>query len=62
MADQRVGLLVETLEGARAVVETGAQRARAQLCTAWRARNSALDPVEQLLLTLKTGIAVIPTS
>ena len=30
--------------------------------TAWRARNSALEPVEQLLLTLITGIPVSPSS
>ena len=29
--------------------------------TAWRARNSALDPVAQLLLRLKTGMPVRPT-
>ena len=29
--------------------------------TAWRARNSALEPVEQLLLTLMTGIPVRPS-
>jgi hypothetical protein len=28
--------------------------------TAWRARNSALEPVEQLLLTLTTGMPVRP--
>ncbi|MCY1543090.1 hypothetical protein D9M68_788850 [compost metagenome] len=31
------------------------------LCTAWRARNRALEPVEQLLLTLRTGMPVMPT-
>ena len=31
-------------------------------CTAWRARNSALEPVEQLLWTLMIGIPVIPSS
>ncbi|MCY1448352.1 hypothetical protein D9M71_650130 [compost metagenome] len=40
-------------------------KARAQstapLCTAWRARNSAEEPVAQLLLTLSTGIPVMPT-
>jgi len=30
--------------------------------TACVARNSAVDPVEQLLLTLTTGIPVIPSS
>jgi hypothetical protein len=30
-------------------------------CTAWRARNSADEPVEQLLLTLTTGMPVMPT-
>jgi hypothetical protein len=30
--------------------------------TACRARNSAVEPVEQLLLTLTTGMPVIPTS
>jgi hypothetical protein len=29
--------------------------------TAWRARNSADEPVEQLLLTLTTGIPVRPS-
>jgi hypothetical protein len=29
--------------------------------TAWRARNRALEPVEQLLLTLMTGIPVRPS-
>ena len=29
--------------------------------TAWRARNSALEPVEQLLLTLTMGMPVTPT-
>src|ERR1700761_6696120 len=29
--------------------------------TAWRARNNADEPVEQLLFTLITGIPVIPT-
>ena len=29
--------------------------------TAWRARNRADDPVEQLLLTFKTGIPVSPS-
>jgi hypothetical protein len=33
----------------------------APLSTAWRARNSALEPVEQLLLTLNTGMPVRPT-
>ena len=28
---------------------------------AWRARNSAVEPVEQLLLTLTIGIPVMPT-
>ena len=32
------------------------------LITAWRARNSADEPVEQLLLTLTTGMPVMPTS
>ena len=36
------------------------QSARPPL-TAWRARNSAEDPVEQLLLTLTTGIPVSPS-
>jgi hypothetical protein len=31
------------------------------LSTACRARNRALDPVEQLLLRLKTGMPVRPT-
>ncbi|MNH41721.1 hypothetical protein D3C79_1032730 [compost metagenome] len=31
------------------------------LCTAARARNKALEPVAQALLTLNTGIAVRPT-
>jgi len=30
--------------------------------TSWRARKSAVDPVEQLLLTLAIGIPVMPTS
>ena len=30
--------------------------------TAWRARNSAEEPVEQLLLTLTTGMPVRPSS
>jgi len=30
--------------------------------TAWAARNSAVDPVEQLLLTLTIGIPVMPSS
>jgi hypothetical protein len=34
----------------------------APLATAWRARNSAVEPVEQLLLTLTTGMPVMPTS
>ena len=29
--------------------------------TAWRARKSAVEPVEQLLLTLKTGMPVRPS-
>ena len=29
--------------------------------TAWRARNRALEPVEQLLLTLTTGMPVRPS-
>ena len=29
--------------------------------TAWRARYSAVEPVEQLLLTLKIGMPVIPS-
>jgi hypothetical protein len=29
---------------------------------AWRARYSAVDPVEQLLLTLTTGMPVRPSS
>ena len=29
--------------------------------TAWRARKSALEPVEQLLLTLTTGMPVRPS-
>ncbi|MOA42319.1 hypothetical protein D3C78_1643580 [compost metagenome] len=33
----------------------------APLRTAWRARNRAEEPVEQLLLTLITGIPVMPT-
>ena len=32
------------------------------LATAWRARNSAVEPVEQLLLTLTIGMPVMPTS
>ncbi|MOA47713.1 hypothetical protein D3C78_1703740 [compost metagenome] len=40
-------------------------KARAQstapLCTAWRARNRAEEPVAQLLLTLSTGMPVMPT-
>ena len=28
---------------------------------AWRARNNAVEPVEQLLFTLMTGMPVIPT-
>ncbi|MCY1244602.1 hypothetical protein D9M72_576890 [compost metagenome] len=31
------------------------------LCTACRARKRALEPVEQLLLTLMTGMPVMPT-
>ncbi|MCY1312777.1 hypothetical protein D9M70_632280 [compost metagenome] len=34
----------------------------APLSTAWRARNSALEPVEQLLLTFTTGTPLMPTS
>ncbi|MCY1376282.1 hypothetical protein D9M69_637600 [compost metagenome] len=34
----------------------------APLSTAWRARNRALEPVEQLLLTLRTGMPLMPTS
>ena len=34
----------------------------APLATAWRARNSAVEPVEQLLLTLTMGMPVMPTS
>ena len=34
----------------------------APLATAWRARNSAVEPVEQLLFTLKTGTPVRPRS
>ncbi|MCY1295730.1 hypothetical protein D9M68_366930 [compost metagenome] len=33
----------------------------APLATAWRARNSAVEPVAQLLLTLITGMPVRPT-
>jgi hypothetical protein len=29
---------------------------------AWRARYSAVEPVAQLLLTLKIGMPVMPTS
>ncbi|MCY1423470.1 hypothetical protein D9M71_391810 [compost metagenome] len=40
-------------------------KARAQstapLITAWRARNRAEEPVAQLLLTLSTGMPVMPT-
>lgn len=31
------------------------------LATAWRARNSAVEPVAQLLLTLKMGMPLMPT-
>ena len=61
--------------GRRTVGEREAERARlhlleadasaqstAPLATAWRARNSAVEPVEQLLLTLTTGMPVMPTS
>ena len=37
-----------------------AQSARPPL-TAWRARYSAVEPVEQLLLTLTTGMPVRPS-
>jgi len=33
----------------------------APLSTAWRARNSAEEPVEQLLFTFTIGIPVMPT-
>jgi hypothetical protein len=33
----------------------------APLAIAWRARNSAVDPVEQLLLTLKIGMPDMPS-
>ena len=41
---------------------TARAQSAAPLSTAWRARNSAVEPEEQLLLTLTTGIPVMPTS
>ncbi|MNN29656.1 hypothetical protein D3C81_1432680 [compost metagenome] len=40
---------------------TASAHSTAPLCTAWRARNSADEPVAQLLLTLMTGMPVMPT-
>ena len=40
---------------------TASAQSTAPLCTAWRARNSADEPVAQLLLTLMTGMPVMPT-
>ncbi|MCY1301350.1 hypothetical protein D9M70_509570 [compost metagenome] len=34
----------------------------APLSTAWRARNRAVEPLAQLLLTLITGMPLMPTS
>ena len=75
LADQAVGDGVEIVEGRRTVGEhaTPARRgssarspststqSAAPLCTAWRARYSAVEPVEQLLLTLTIGMPVMPT-
>ena len=75
IAGQLVGLGVELVEGAGAVGEVGAERAGLHLfeaerqdavgapeSMACRARKRAVEPVEQLLLTLTTGMPVMPTS
>ena len=40
---------------------TASAQLTAPLSTAWRARNRAVDPVEQLLFTLTIGMPVMPT-
>ena len=73
LADELVAHRVEAVERCRPVGEHCAERAGLHLLEAerqhavgaphsiaWRARNSAVEPVEQLLLTLTIGMPVMP--
>ena len=55
------GVVAATIPFLASLKPSARAQSTAPLSTAWRARNSAEDPVEQLLFTFTTGIPVMPT-